>query len=446
MQEKHRKLLIIPAILFGLLVLFLLTKGRSEAPRTSESERATPVRIITVQPRDVTPRAVGYGTVRPARVWSAVSQVSGRVVELPDRVKAGKRIQADDLLLQIDEADYQLALSQAEANILSAEAQLKQLDAQEKNYRNSLAIEQRALSSSKKELQRKRKLAKQGTISASSLDTQERSHLNQLQSVQNLTNSLELIPADRTTKQASLAQQQAALAQAQLNLQRTRIVAPFNARLASVNIEHDQYVRQGEVLAELDDMGQAEIEVQLPIAQFAQLLPRINISELISQGVTPGPHLFNLQATVRIVDSGVEWPARFVRTSAGIDPQTRTVGAVVAVDKPYENALPPLRPPLLKGLYVEVEFRGPPRTAQLAIPGHALHGNQVYIVNSEQRLERRLVETGLTQPGSATINSGIAPGEQLIISDLIPAIDGMLLQPMQSTPRQAVDTGALQQP
>lgn len=452
MNEKTRRLLIIPAILVGVVALRMMARGREGAPRVDNGERATPVRFIEVQPLDVVPRAIGYGSVRPAHVWTAVSEVTGRVAELPDRVRAGARIEAGELLLRIDGTDYALALAEAEANIQATEALLLQLEAQEQNVRASLMIEEASLASAAKELERIRSLAQQGTASTSQVEAQERAYLGQKQSVQNLKNSLELLPADRAAKRAQLAQQQARRQQTQRNLERTTIVAPFNARLADITVERDQYVRQGEVLAVLDDMDEAEIEAQFPTSHFTQLVPALDMGELLARGLRPGPEMLHLTAVVHTLatDTPVDWPARFMRLNAGVDPQTRTIGVVVAVDEPYARAMPPHRPPLVKGLYVAVELEGAPRPAQLAIPRDALHGTDIYVITPDDRLERRAVEVDLRQDMYVTVRSGITAGERLVVSDLIPAIDGMLLVPVPDTAvaaeLRAATAGSLEPP
>lgn len=432
MSESKRRLLIIPAIALGIVIFMLMSAGKEEAPRQALGEHATPVGFIEVQRQSVIPIALGNGSVTPTRVWSAISQVQGRVVELPEQFRAGSVIQQGQQLLRIDDSDYQLALAQADAAIQATEAQLKQLAAQESNLNTSLKIEKEVYASAEKEWQRLKKLAKQGTVSTSQLDAQERAYLAQKQQLQNIKNSIELLPSDRAVLNAQLAQQQAQKEQAKLNLERTTITAPFNARLAEVNVELGQYIRVGELLAVLDDMDQAEVEAQFPLDHFSQLIPPLDFAAVQARGEVPGPHLLKLKAKVRLERNGeaVEWDAQFVRTDAAIDPQTRTVGAVVSVDDPYLGALPPLRPPLVKGMYVSVELEGPAHADQIVIPRQALHGQQVYVINDEERLEIRNVEVFLRQAGIVTIAAGLEQGDRVISTDLIPAVEGMLLKPI----------------
>jgi len=144
------------------------------------------------------------------------------------------------------------------------------------------------------------------------------------------------------------------------------------------------------------------------------------------------PDILALSAVVRLRGGTVnaQWKARFTRISDTIDPKTRTAGVIVAVDDPYRQAIPGVRPPLVKNMFVEVELRGKPRPGQVVVPRAALHGRQVYVVTAENRLERRGVAVAFMQTNFASIKSGLKAGERVVISDLIPAVEGMLLDPV----------------
>jgi multidrug efflux pump subunit AcrA (membrane-fusion protein) len=118
------------------------------------------------------------------------------------------------------------------------------------------------------------------------------------------------------------------------------------------------------------------------------------------------------------------------RFSDTIDPETRTVGVIVEVDRPYEDIQPGVRPPLVKGMFVYVELRGRARPQQLVVPRSALHGDELYVVDGEDRLHKRKVEVGSKNPEYMTIKKGIDSGERIVVSDLVPAIEGMLIRPV----------------
>jgi multidrug efflux pump subunit AcrA (membrane-fusion protein) len=89
-----------------------------------------------------------------------------------------------------------------------------------------------------------------------------------------------------------------------------------------------------------------------------------------------------------------------------------------------------VRPPLIKGLFVDVELKGRPRPDSLVVPIAALNNGKVFVVGEDNRLEIRDVVTGLIGSEYAVIESGLNENERIVVSDLVPAIKGMLLEPV----------------
>lgn len=136
-----------------------------------------------------------------------------------------------------------------------------------------------------------------------------------------------------------------------------------------------------------------------------------------------------LDAIVRLKTGthDIEWQARVDRVAGTIDPQTQTLGIVVAVDDPYLKSSPGKRPPLIRNTFVEVELKSKVHPEQIAIPTAALHEGKVYVLNEENRLEIRPVKIKYSLGEVTVIAKGLKPGERILVSDLIPAIDGMLI-------------------
>ena len=427
-KAKKKWLIFIPVVI-GVTVLLVLVKSRSGPEQAPVVEESRAVRIIEVPSVTVVPRALAYGTVKPAKVWEAVAEVSGEVIEMHPQLKKGIILLKDSVLMRIDPTEYELVVAQTEADIQATQAELVEKQVKEANTRASLAIEEEALQLGEKELERKRRLIKQGTISSSEFEQQKRTVLSQRQIVQAQKNTLNLIPVERRLLQAQRARFQAQLEQARLDLAHTAIRMPFDGRIAEMNIERTEYIRQGDVLVVADSIDTAEVEAQVPITRMRGLIkPQKSLPVEIGPGVVE--KVLGLKATVRLQDLNVEWEGRVNRVSDTIDPQTRTVGVIVEVDEPYRQAQPGIRPPLVKGMFVEVELRGKPRSDVLIIPRSALHGGLTYVVHRESRLAMRKVEIGLIQPGFAVIKTGLQAGERVVISDLIPAIEGMALDPV----------------
>ncbi|MEJ2394303.1 MAG: efflux RND transporter periplasmic adaptor subunit [Candidatus Thiodiazotropha sp.] len=419
--EKHprrRMLLILPPILVGVLVLMLMAGNRKPPQQAETTTPAKPVRTFAVQEVDLVPVAEGYGSVKPAQLWTAVAEVSGRIVELHPRLRDGEILPAGTPLLRIDPVDYELNLAQAQAA-------LAELEVQQTNSKATLEIEQRNLKIAEREYDRISKLAAKGTASRSDQDDAERNLVNSRNAVQNIRNTLALIPTQRKVLQAKQTQ-------AERDLANTQIVAPFNLRVANLQIENNQYVSKGQSLFEGDSVDRVEVLAQFPLNSLRRLF--IGREDISSDNAMMGdnlPQMVELKPLVRL-DMGTtqaEWQAEFVRFSDNVDPQTRTMGVVVAVDKPFEKVKPGIRPPLSKGMFVQVLLSGRRQPNRLVVPRAAVRDSQLYLVNREQRLQRQPVEVLFNQGPISVLASGLKAGDQVVVSDLVPAVDGMPLTP-----------------
>jgi len=410
--------------------------------RKPPEERARAVRVITAEQVKLVPRVTGFGSVYPGAVWSAIAQVAGEVVYVHPGLKKGAILPAGTEIARISPADYELALTQAKANIRSAEAKLSEFKVTETNTADLLKIERRGLDLREAELQRKQDLRKRGTVAQSALELEQRETLAQRKKVQDLENALRLLPTQRAVQQEQIAVYQAQQQSAGLDLARTRIRLPFNARIAEVIVEAEQFAQVGGTLVSADSLDVAEVEAQIPISQFRAMLHAsaanglpigVNAETLSQIGQSIG-----LTATVRLrVGSEiVEWPARFARISDTVDPKTRTIGAIVAVDGAYATAVPGKRPPLAKGMFVEIEISTRAVDSRIVVPRAAVRGGKLYVANTESRLEIRTVQTGLVQGDLVVIDEGISVGEKIVVSDLIPAVVGMLLSTENDDPLQ----------
>lgn len=428
-----RKLLFVPPVLVGLIILVLAVRSGDGPVAEPPSERAKTVRVIAAPAVDLVPRAIGYGHIQPGRIWEAVAEVGGRIIEKHPRLESGDLMTAGEVILRIDPTDYRIAVDNAKARIRAAEAQIAELAVSEDNTRRLLAIEERSLALSEKDLTRKRTLAKRGSISQAAVDESERFVLSRRQAVQGQKNTLALIPAEREVLEANLALYQAELVQAQRNLDRTEIIAPFDGRVAAVNVEESQFAGAGLVLAVIDGVDVAEVAAQIPPDRMRDLLTATELSgrDVSPENVGEVFQKLGVTAVVRLVTGEwqVEWKARFRRIRETVDPATRTAGVVVSVDEPYRLAEVGGRPPLAKNMYVAVELRGPPVRGSIVIPRSALHNGLVYVVNAENRLERRAVKVALRHDAFVSITDGLAAGERIVASDLDWAVEGMLLTP-----------------
>jgi RND family efflux transporter MFP subunit len=418
--------------------LWCATKKNRQKKTAAEVSRK--VRTIFLQSVDVVPRAIGYGYVEPGQVWQVVPEVSGKIVAVSPAFKKGSFVRAGEVLVRIDPTDYELAVNRMAANIESINAQLDELDSQEKNYRTSLKIQQDLLDLKQKEFERNQQAMKTRSISSSALDRSQMDYQSQLAQVQEIKNSIALIPTSQKALKAELKATQVQLEEARVDLKRTEIVTPFNCRITETSAEIGQYVQQGSTIASADGTGRAEITAQLPLESMLKLLAGVDDEPVTATAETMDRirmdkirDRFGLKVKVRLVNAHEKavWDADFTRTDATLDAQTRTLGIIIAVDNPYGLIIIGQRPPLVRNMFCEVEVSGRPIAEQIVIPRASLHDGRVYVVDEENRLRRRLVEVAFTQSDFAVIREGLATGEQVVVSDVMPAVEGMLLAPQE---------------
>ncbi|MBW3600354.1 MAG: efflux RND transporter periplasmic adaptor subunit [Planctomycetes bacterium] len=426
-----RRLLFVPPVMLGVGVVALLATQREVPQRKGTPEVSRAARVIEVAPVDVAPRVMAHGVARPADIWRAVAEVQGRVIEVHPELAAGGLLERGETLLKIDPTEYELASAQLQADLNQVASQIHELETQRENEQGLLKIEEQSLRTTQQELARLESLHRR-SVSDTQLDQQRRVVLAQEHNVKRMENSLKIIPEKIKTLQAVRQIKEAALKQAELNLAKTVLKAPMDCQLGPTQVQVGQFVTAGEVLFEAHGTQVAEIEAQVPPAQVRNLMAPAQSFRLpmtVSTQTVRKALDVEVKVRLRAGDYSAEWKGRFSRLREKMDPQTRTVGLVVAVDRPYEKAVPGQRPPLLAGAFCEVELRGPPRRKRIVIPRSALHGGEVYVVNDEGRLERRPVEVEFAQGDFLCLQSGLTAGETLIVSDITPAIEGMLIEP-----------------
>jgi RND family efflux transporter MFP subunit len=410
-----RRMWILPPLLIGVAALILAPQLKRGPQTEAVVERAVKVRAMKVSRLAVIPRAVGYGTVLPARSWEAVAEVIGQVAWVSPDLKSGHTIPAGTELLRIEDANYRLALTQVEA-------QLQASDVRGRTTRASLNIAEREYRLLREDYERNLTLADAGGLSQTAAEASERQMLNGESQTQNLKNALDLNEAER---KVLIAQKEIA----ELDLARTVVVAPFEVRIVDVNIGASQYVGKGQLLFTADGLKTAEIEASFPIGRLRPLIRSLDRDDAATADIG----VLGLGAMVRLrtASHDIEWPARVQRVAGSVDPQTQSLGVVVAVDNPAALAEPGKRPPLFRNTFVEVELTSTPQEGRLVVPVSALHQGRIYVVNEDNRLELRKVEVDFTQDSYAVLNRGIKPGERIVTSDLASAVAGMLLAPQE---------------
>ena len=165
-----RALFLVIPILLGLGVLIVRVQQRPEPERLAVGEEARVLRVIEAPKTYVVPKAIGYGRIKAAKVWSGIAQVSGEIIETHERLSIGSIIPQGEILARIDPTDYQLRHREIQTKIQATQAEILTLDLEEQNFKKSLEIEQQSLTLLEEDLNRKTSLHQRGTVAQAVVD------------------------------------------------------------------------------------------------------------------------------------------------------------------------------------------------------------------------------------------------------------------------------------
>jgi hypothetical protein len=434
LRRLGRFILLVP-VAIAVLIFFMMQQSRQEPEATSPGESARAVRIVPAMKGDVAPKVLAFGTAAPARTWRAVAEVGGRLAYVSDELRPGAIFKKGAVLLRIDKADYQDAADQLQAEIDQVKSQIAESIQQGANNVLAIEIEKKTLDVSKSELERLELLVRQNAGAPAEVDAQRKAMLAQTLRLQEVQNSGKVLTIQRDSLSASVRLKTSKLAQAKRDIERTEIVCPFDCRVGEVALELNQFIAAGELLVEGFGIAMVEVEAHVS-SRDARLLIKpggtpIVIASIIGTPMDMVRDLFDVTVQIRVAndDRAAPWAGKFLRIREQLDQQTRTIGIVLGVENTYEKAVPGNNPPLVPGFFCQAELRGTPRKDRVIIPSAAVKSDHVYVVDGADRLVKKEVVVEFTQDGYSILTSGLAAGERLVVSDVSPAIDGMLTEP-----------------
>jgi multidrug efflux pump subunit AcrA (membrane-fusion protein) len=438
MKNLLQKAIILPLIVIIALALVVF-KIKSKAP-VEHTELQFPVRtveVITARKIPFRARATAYGNVEPAVLMQAKAEVAGKISYIHPLLKQGGSLAQGTIVLRIEPTTFEFSLDQSKAVLAASQSALVQLEVEEKTTRRSLDIAKKNLQVGQKEMDRLLSVWEKKLISRSVVDAEEQKVLQLRQQVEDLQGRLTGYASRKAATQAQIRQSRSQQAQSEDTLGRTEIRLPFDARIGEVLVEKGEFAGIGNILFEASGVQAVEINAQIPTRQFRPLLMGNGgkaISLQTPEALQSALLHMGLEARVSLVGfegNTAKWTGELLRIGESIHPTRDTLGIVVAVNNPYEGVIPGKRPPLLKGMYTAVELYAPARE-MLVVPRKAIHQGRVYIAKADNRLEIRAVDILHKQGRLVILAGGIEEGEKIIITDVIPIIEGLPLNPLHA--------------
>lgn len=443
MKNISQKAIILPLIIITTLVV-VIYKVKSRPPIEHEVLQfpTKTVEVITLKKLPFRARAIAYGNVEPAILLEAKAEVSGKISYIHPLLKKGGSLSKGTVVLRIEPTIFEFSLDQSEAGLAGSQSSLKQLEVEEKSTRRSLEIAKKNLQVGLKELDRLHSIWEKKLIAQSVVDTEEQKVLQLRQQVEDLQGRLTGYASRKAATKAQIKQSESQLAQSKDTLGRTEIRLPFDARIGKVSVEKGEFTAMGNILFEASGTEAVEIKAQLPTRQFRPLMMGRNLSFDMQkpEDLQSAFSKMQLEVNVSLVgfdENTARWQGELLRIGESIDPTRDMIDLVVAVNNPYEGIIPGKRPPLLKGMYAAVEFLSPVHE-MLVLPRKAMHQGRVYVAKennpktnkskTKYKLEIRSVNILHKQGKLVIIDKGVEAGEKIIITDVIPVIEGLPLK------------------
>lgn len=382
-QKLFRVALPIIIVLLGFALMFALLSKRTEPEKEIAKDLGALVQIFSVQRQDWQVKVSGTGTVQAAQEISVVPRVSGEVLYVSPSMVAGGFFKKDEVLLKIDDIDYQLALEQAKAAEAKAELNLATIESWARVAR-----------------------AEWERIKQDDEDS---------------PNPLVVYEPQLKNAHAELASAKSAIRQAELNLARTEIRAPFNCRVRSENIDLGQYVRAGSSIAVIAGTDSAEVIVPLPFEELQWL--SIPSSGSQQKGSFASIHM-DINGKLHA------WQGRIVRSTGEADAKSRMAKIVIEVQDPYGLAgNTSKRKALMSGTFVDVSLKGNRLNDVFMIPRTALRDNStVWVMDEDSLLRTRTVQAVRNERKNVLVKDGLHDDDKIVLTTLSGAADGMKIR------------------
>lgn len=296
--------LVLLGITLGLLFaasLLLVSALRDDddgfRPRRGASEEVFTVNVLRALPEDVIPVMTVFGQVQSQRTLEIRAAVGGTIIELsPDFVEGGN-VSEGQVLARIDPSESQAALDRAKADLLDAQAEVRDSARALAIVRDELlaAQDQAKLRQTALERQQDLLLRRAGTQTA--VEQAEIAVSSARAAV--LAKRQAVAQAEARVDQAKtrLARQNIVVSEAQRRLDNTQIRAGFDGTLTAVNVVEGRLVSINEQLAQLIDGNALEVTFRVSTAQFSRLIDQQGVLRPARATISLDVFGTNLEAT-----------------------------------------------------------------------------------------------------------------------------------------------------
>ena len=382
-------------VALGIVILFVIYNTEPEAKRDGAVRRSASLVDVTQAERgDFRPIIEAMGTVRPAREIQLSARVQGSIESLGPSFVPGGFVEAGEVLVTIDDEDYQVAFEQSQSALEQAISEL--------------------------EIEQAQRTAAEAEYSQFDRDLSPQRR------------SLVLREPQGRAARATVDSARADVRQAELNLDRTTVEAPFDAHVLDRQINLGSQVSSGTPLGRLVGVDTYWVEASLPVAQLQWLA-------LPDEGQPGSP--------VTVINPNA-WPQGAVRQGevfrliGALEGETRLARVLVAVKDPLARGTEESLPRLMLGEYVTCRIEGLTIRDVVRLERDFLREGDTVWLMVDGQLEIRPVSVVFEDDRYAYIREGLREDEDVVTTRLATIQEGLNLRTGDSTGGVASDDSA----
>ncbi|MEH2379228.1 MAG: efflux RND transporter periplasmic adaptor subunit [Nostoc sp.] len=342
----------------------------------------------------------------------------------------GDRVQAGQLLAEIDSPDIDQQVLQAKAELVQAQANVLQTRANLAKGISDLKQARANLLIARQSWERWQILVKKGAVAQQDADTKYATYQANLANVEAAENTVNSDSANIKAAQANVYASQANLQRNTVLQSYKKVTAPFSGVITARNVNTGVLISAGSsntsTTSSISTSNTNTSNTSLyTIAAYDKLNVNVSVPQSLSQSLQTGQ---TAQITVRELPQQV-FTGKVVRTSNAIDPNTRTLLAQLEV----HNSEATLRP----GMYANVTFAINRNNPPFVVPDSALvvnaGGTQVATVTKDEKVHYQKVAVGRDYGTEIEITSGLTGKESLIATPTVDDTEGLRVQRIAQT-------------
>ncbi|WP_288898879.1 efflux RND transporter periplasmic adaptor subunit [uncultured Delftia sp.] len=364
MRLNKRRGLPLAALVLAALAALAAGCGRNEAPAAA-GDALPVVQAVTVQPAPLALSSELPGRIEPVRVAEVRARVAGIV--LRRHFEEGADVRAGQVLFQIDPAPLRAALSRAQGQLASAEAAL--IEARAVVGRNAPLVAQEAVSRQDFEAMQAR------------------------------------LQAAQAARQSAQAEVQAAA----LNLEYATVRAPIAGRIGRALVTEGALVGQGEAtpMALVQQLDPVYADFQQPVAEAQRLRAALAEGRLAQTEGKDGTPV-----SLKVDGTGLQRTGQLLFSDVTVDRGTGQMSLRGRFDNRDGMLLP--------GMYVRVTVGQGVDPAAILVPQRAVQRStdgqaHVLVVDGQDTLQMRPVQTAAMHGAQWQISAGLKAGERVVV-------------------------------